>query len=94
MSTKMPEPNRPIEVRWLSGDVVNNEFENCLKQRWSQLSSKDSITGIRDMHQFDADTNGSISCRRTSQSIRTTIHTFKMPPTPRLTASRNTTDGH
>ncbi|CAF3895827.1 unnamed protein product, partial [Rotaria sp. Silwood1] len=29
MSTKMPEPNRPIEVRWLSGDVVNNEFENC-----------------------------------------------------------------
>ncbi|CAF3871439.1 unnamed protein product, partial [Rotaria sp. Silwood1] len=39
MSTKMPEPNRPIEVRWLSGDVVNNEFENCLKQRWSQLSS-------------------------------------------------------
>ncbi|CAF5017065.1 unnamed protein product [Rotaria sp. Silwood1] len=72
MSTKMPEPNRPIEVRWLS----------------------DSITGIRDMHQFDADTNGSISCRRTSQSIRTTIHTFKMPPTPRLTASRNTTDGH
>ncbi|CAF3141374.1 unnamed protein product [Rotaria sp. Silwood2] len=82
MSTKMPEPNRPIEVRWLSGDVVNNEFENY------------SITGIRDMHQSDADTNGSISCRRTSQSIPNTIHTFKMSPIPRLTANRNTTDGH
>ena len=43
MPTKMPEPNRSIEVRWLSSDVVNNEFENCLKRRWSQLSNKGSI---------------------------------------------------
>ena len=33
-----------------------------------------------------------ISCRRTSQSTRTTIHTFKIPPTHPLTANRNTTD--
>ncbi|CAF4720330.1 unnamed protein product, partial [Rotaria socialis] len=40
LPTQMPEPNRPIEVRWLSGDVVNKEFENSLKQRWSRLSTK------------------------------------------------------
>lgn len=40
MSIKMPEPNRPIEVRWLSTDDVNNEFANYLKQRWHQLTTK------------------------------------------------------
>ncbi|CAF4963411.1 unnamed protein product, partial [Rotaria socialis] len=40
LTTQMPKPNRPIEVRWLSGDVVNKEFENCLQQRWSRLSTQ------------------------------------------------------
>ena len=36
----------------------------------------DSIVGIRDMHQFDGDTNGSLLCCRTSQSNNVTIHVF------------------
>ena len=42
-STYMSEPNRPIEVRWLSADVINNEFENRLRLRWNLLSSKSII---------------------------------------------------
>jgi len=42
-STYMSEPNRPIEVRWLSADDINNEFENRLMQRWNLLSSKSII---------------------------------------------------
>ncbi|CAF3077019.1 unnamed protein product [Rotaria socialis] len=33
LPNQIPEPNRPIEVRWLSGDVVNKEFEDCLRKR-------------------------------------------------------------
>jgi len=42
-STYMSEPNRPIEVRWLSADAINNEFENCLMPRWNLLPSKSII---------------------------------------------------
>ncbi|CAF4451074.1 unnamed protein product, partial [Rotaria sp. Silwood2] len=39
-STYMFEPNHPLEVRWLSADVINNEFENRLMPRWNLLFSK------------------------------------------------------
>ena len=42
-STYMSEPNRPIEVRWLSADVINNEFENHLMPRWNLLSPKSIV---------------------------------------------------
>lgn len=42
-STDMSEPNRPIEVRWLSADVLNNEFENRLMQRCNLLPCKSTI---------------------------------------------------
>jgi hypothetical protein len=42
-STYMSEPNRPVEVRWLSADVINNEFESRLMPRWNLLSSKSII---------------------------------------------------
>ncbi|CAF4708967.1 unnamed protein product [Rotaria sp. Silwood2] len=87
-STYMSEPNRPIEVRWLSADVINNEFENRLMPRWNLLSSKSSISGIRDIHQFDADKNGSVSCRRTSQSSTMTNHTFKIQTTVKSTLNQ------
>ncbi|CAF4664660.1 unnamed protein product [Rotaria sp. Silwood2] len=77
-STHMPETNRPIEVRWLPTDIVNQEVDKILMPRWNRLSARDSISGIRDIHQFDADHHGSISCRRTSQSTTTTKHTFKI----------------
>ena len=41
----------------------------------------DSIAGIRNIHQFDADKNGSIACRRTSLSNDLTIHMFKIKDT-------------
>ena len=25
---RMPKPNRPIEVRWLPADLINDEYEN------------------------------------------------------------------
>lgn len=37
---QMPEPNRPIEVRWLPADIINKTYEETLKQRWSKLSSR------------------------------------------------------
>jgi len=43
-STYMAEPNRPIEVRWLSTDVINNEFEKHLMPRWNLLTSKSIIS--------------------------------------------------
>ncbi|CAF2927362.1 unnamed protein product, partial [Rotaria sp. Silwood2] len=42
-STYMFEPNHPLEVRWLSADVINNEFENRLMPRWNLLFSKSII---------------------------------------------------
>ncbi len=39
----IPEPNRPIEVRWLPSNFIQNEFENLLKPRWDRLSSKGNI---------------------------------------------------
>ncbi len=43
-STYIPEPNRPIEVRWLSADVINGEFEKFLMSRWNRLSSKGTLS--------------------------------------------------
>ena len=40
----------------------------------------DSITGIRDLHQFDADINGFISYRRVSQSSSVSTHKFQIQP--------------
>ncbi|CAF2064343.1 unnamed protein product [Rotaria magnacalcarata] len=77
-SSTMPEPNRPIEIRWLPADIVNQDAEKNLLPRWNRLSTRDSISGIRDIHQFDADQDGSITCRRTSQSKTSTKHTFKI----------------
>ena len=37
------EPSRPIEVRWLSSEMVKNEFDRLLKLRWDRLSSKGDI---------------------------------------------------
>ena len=37
-SNYMPEPNRPIEIRWLPSNIIQNEFEGFLKQRWDRLS--------------------------------------------------------
>ncbi|UJR06773.1 hypothetical protein I4U23_011060 [Adineta vaga] len=74
----MPEPNRPIEIRWLSTNTIENVYENILKPRWEQMSSKESISGIRDLHQFDSDINGFITCRRISQSNTTTTHKFRI----------------
>ena len=39
-STYMAEPNRPIEVRWLSADTINKEYDSILMSRWKCLSSK------------------------------------------------------
>ncbi|CAF4000931.1 unnamed protein product, partial [Rotaria sordida] len=39
-SNHMPEPNRPIEIRWLPSNIVKNEFEELLKPRWDRFSSK------------------------------------------------------
>ena len=37
-SNYMPEPNHPIEIRWLPSDMIQNEFDRVLKQRWDRLS--------------------------------------------------------
>jgi hypothetical protein len=42
-SNYMPEPNRPIEIRWLSSSTIENEFHNLLKPRWNQLSPKGNM---------------------------------------------------
>lgn len=42
-TTQMAEPNRPIEVRWLSLDNIGREFEKRLMARWNQLSTKGII---------------------------------------------------
>ena len=39
-STYMAEPNCPIEVRWLSADTINKEYDSILMSRWKCLSSK------------------------------------------------------
>ena len=39
-STYMAKPNRPIEVRWLSADTINKEYNSILMSRWKYLSSK------------------------------------------------------
>ena len=39
-STYMAEPNRPIEVHWLSADTINKEYNSILMSRWKCLSSK------------------------------------------------------
>ncbi|CAF1265142.1 unnamed protein product, partial [Rotaria sordida] len=87
----MPEPNRPIEIRWLPSNIVKNEFEELLKPRWDRFSSKDCISGIRDSHQFDADIDGFISCRHISQSNSTTTHKFQIQPAIQSTISRTLT---
>ncbi|CAF1537532.1 unnamed protein product, partial [Rotaria sordida] len=90
-SNHMPEPNRPIEIRWLPSNIVKNEFEELLKPRWDRFSSKDCISGIRDSHQFDADIDGFISCRHISQSNSTTTHKFQIQPAIQSTISRTLT---
>ena len=42
-SSHMPEPNRPIEVHWLSADIINQEVDNNLMPRWNQLSARGMI---------------------------------------------------
>jgi hypothetical protein len=42
-SNHMSEPNRPIEIRWLPSDIIQNEFERVLKPRWDRFSSKGNI---------------------------------------------------
>ena len=42
-SSHMPEPNRPIEVRWLSADIINQQVNNNLMLRWNQLSARGMI---------------------------------------------------
>jgi hypothetical protein len=39
----MPEPNRPIEVRWLSTEMIQNEYGRVLQSRWNHLSPKSDI---------------------------------------------------
>lgn len=39
-STRMSEPNRPIEIRWLPAMDVNSEYESILLPRWNDLSSR------------------------------------------------------
>lgn len=34
ISSQITEPNRPIEIRWLCSDTINQEYENNLKHRW------------------------------------------------------------
>ena len=48
----------------------------------------DSIAGIRNIHQFNADKNGSIAYRRTSLSNDLTIHMFKIKDTIQLTINQ------
>ena len=42
-SSHMPEPNRPIEVRRFSADIINQEVDNNLVPRWNQLSARGMI---------------------------------------------------
>ena len=42
----------------------------------------DTIHGIRKLHPFDARENGSIACRRTSQSDSVILHIFKIQSKP------------
>ncbi|CAF4649811.1 unnamed protein product [Rotaria sp. Silwood2] len=91
-TSRMSEPNSPIEIRWLPADLINIEYEKNLRHRWNQLSSRDSITGIRDIHQFDAHTNGSISCHRISESDTTTSHRFKILAGAQPTVIKNMMD--
>lgn len=84
----IPEPNRPIEIRWLSINTIQIEFENVLKARWDRLSAKDSLSGIRELHQFDSDIHGLVSCRRVSESDTTTTHKFTLKLTVQSTVSR------
>lgn len=37
---QMPEPNRPIEIRWLPSTVINDVYDAKLQPRWNQLSSR------------------------------------------------------
>ncbi|CAF1540342.1 unnamed protein product [Adineta ricciae] len=76
-SISIPEPNRPIEVRWLPSDTITKEFEEILTHRWNSLSTKDRITGIRDYHEFAAGKDGSITLRRVSQSTKTILYKFR-----------------
>ena len=39
-ATYTAEPNRPIEVRWLSADIINKEYDSILMSGWKCLSSK------------------------------------------------------
>ena len=32
-TTRMPQPNRSIEVRWLPADLIDDEYENNLRRR-------------------------------------------------------------
>jgi hypothetical protein len=41
---RMPEPNRPVEIRWLSADDINSEANQVLIPRWSELSSKGTFS--------------------------------------------------
>jgi hypothetical protein len=40
LSMAMNEPNRPIEVRWLSRQSIESEYEVVLRPRWNRLSTK------------------------------------------------------
>ena len=37
------EPNRPIEIRYLSTEDIKTNYELILKPRWDQLSSKGTV---------------------------------------------------
>jgi hypothetical protein len=50
--------------------------------------SLDNIIGIRDLHQFDADKNGTISYRSISKSSNITIHKYQLEATVRSTISQ------
>ena len=49
LPARMPEPNRPVEIRWLSADKINSEANQVLIPRWRQLSSKGTFL-LLDIH--------------------------------------------
>ncbi len=42
-SNYVPEPNRPIEIRWLSTEDIKNLYDSILKSRWNLLTPKGKI---------------------------------------------------
>ena len=57
-----------IEIRFISKEDIQQNYDTVLKPRWKQLPKLGPITGIRSFHDFDPANINKMNCKITSLS--------------------------